>query len=69
MPILMRIAATHDFEGGRTIEETIEVVNYMKDLGVDAFDIDVGAYEDKQWVCPSICQADSSMAEIGRAHV
>lgn len=63
MPILMRIAATHDFEGGRTLEESIEVINYMRDLGVDAFDIDVGAYEDKQWVCPSIYQGDSSMAD------
>ena len=66
MPILMRIAATHDFDGGRTLEETIEVVNYMKNLGVDAFDIDVGAYEDKQWVCPSIYQGDSSMADYAQ---
>lgn len=66
MPILMRIAATHDFEGGRTPEETIEVVNYMKNLGVDAFDIDVGAYEDKQWICPSIYQGDSSMADYAQ---
>ncbi len=63
MPILMRVAACHDFAGGRTLEESIEVVNYMKNLGVDAFDIDVGAYEDKQWVCPSIYQGDSSMAD------
>ena len=66
MPILMRLAATHDFEGGRTLEESIEVVNYMKNLGVDAFDIDVGAYEDKQWVCPSIYQGDSSMADYAQ---
>lgn len=63
MPILMRMAATHDFEGGRTLEESIEIVNYMKQLGVDAFDIDLGAYEDKQWVCPSIYQGDSCMAD------
>lgn len=67
MPILMRVAAHHDFEGGRTLEETIEVVNYMKNLGVDAFDIDLGAYEDKQWVVPSIYQGDSSMADAAYA--
>lgn len=66
MPILMRIAAYHDFDGGRTLEESIEVINYMKDLGVDAFDIDLGAYEDKQWVCPSIYQGDSSMADAAQ---
>jgi len=63
MPVLMRIAAHHDFDGGRTLEETIEVVNYMKNLGVDAFDVDLGAYEEKQWVCPSIYQGDSCMAD------
>jgi 2,4-dienoyl-CoA reductase-like NADH-dependent reductase (Old Yellow Enzyme family)/thioredoxin reductase len=66
MPILMRMAATHDFEGGRTLEESIRVVNYMKELGVDAFDIDVGAYEEKQWICPSIYQGDSCMANYAQ---
>ena len=62
-PILMRMAADHDFKGGRTLEESIEIVNYMKKLGVDAFDIDVGCYEDKQWICPSIYQGDSCMVD------
>jgi len=63
MPILMRMAADHDFEGGRTLEESIEIVNYMKNLGVDAFDIDVGCYEHKQWICPAIYQGPSCMAD------
>lgn len=62
-PILMRMAADHDFKGGRTLEESIRIVNYMKDLGVDAFDIDVGCYEDKQWICPSIYQGDGCMVD------
>ncbi|MCD7894352.1 MAG: FAD-dependent oxidoreductase [Erysipelotrichaceae bacterium] len=62
-PILMRMAADHDFDGGRTLEESIQIVNYMKDLGVDAFDIDMGCYEDKQWIVPSIYQGDSCMVD------
>ena len=62
-PILIRMAADHDFDGGRTLEESIEIVNYLKDLGIDAFDIDKGCYEHKQWICPSIYAGDSCMVE------
>ncbi|MCF0145964.1 MAG: FAD-dependent oxidoreductase [Eubacterium sp.] len=62
-PILMRMASDHDFDGGRTLEESIEIVNYMKDLGVDAFDIDRGCYERKRWIVPSIYTGISCMAE------
>jgi len=67
MPILMRMAAAHDFEGGRTLEESIRIVNYMKELGVDAFDIDVGCYEHKQWICPSIYSGPSCMVDYAAA--
>ena len=63
-PILMRMAADHDFDGGRTLEESIEIVKYMKNLGVDAFDIDMGCYEDKQWIVPSIYAGDSCMVDF-----
>lgn len=62
-PILLRMAADHDFEGGRTLEESIQIVNYLKELGVDAFDIDMGCYERKQWIVPSIYSGDSCMVD------
>lgn len=62
-PILMRMASDHDFDGGRTLEESIGIVKYMEALGVDAFDIDRGCYEDKQWICPSIYSGDSCMLD------
>ncbi|ACB84606.1 NAD(P)/FAD-dependent oxidoreductase [Natranaerobius thermophilus] len=66
-PILIRMAADHDFEGGRTVEESIEIVKYLEKLGMDAFDIDLGCYEQKQWIVPSIytglgCMADAAAA-------
>ncbi|NLV37407.1 MAG: FAD-dependent oxidoreductase [Clostridiaceae bacterium] len=62
-PILIRMAATHDFPGGRTIEEGIEIVKYLERLGIDAFDIDVGSYEHKQWIVPSIYAGEACMLD------
>lgn len=62
-PVLLRMAAYHDFDGGRTLEESIEIAKYVEDLGVDALDIDLGCYERKQWVVPAIYAGDSCMAE------
>lgn len=62
-PILIRMAAYHDFDGGRTMEESIEIVKHLEQLGIDAFDIDLGCYEDKQWVVPSIYAGDACMLD------
>lgn len=62
-PILVRMAAYHDFPGGREIDESVEIAQYLEKLGVDAFDIDLGAYEHKQWIVPTPIQGDSCMAD------
>lgn len=62
-PILIRMVATHDFDGGRTLEESIEIVKYLEKLGIDAFDIDLGCYERKQWIVPSIYAGDACMVD------
>lgn len=62
-PVLIRMAAYHDFEGGRTLEESIEIVKYLEGLGINAFDIDLGCYERKQWIVPSIYTGISCMAD------
>ncbi len=62
-PILIRMAATHDFPGGRTIDQSIEIAKYLEKLGIDAFDIDVGCYEHKQWIVPSIYSGDACMVD------
>lgn len=62
-PILLRMAADHDFPGGRTLEEGKKIARYLEDLGIDALDIDVGAYEHKQWIIPSIYAGDACMVD------
>lgn len=61
-PITIRLAGYHDFPGGREIEETIEMVQYLEKIGFDALDIDLGAYERKQWIVPTPVHGYSSMA-------
>ena len=60
-PIFIRMACDHDFDGGRTIEESKEIVRYLDKLGIDGFDLDMGCYEDKQWIVPSIYTGDACM--------
>ncbi|MBM4763180.1 FAD-dependent oxidoreductase [Bacillus sp. B15-48] len=66
-PILTRMAAYHDFEDGRTLEESIEIVQYLEKLGLDAIDIDLGCYERKQWIVPSIYAGTACMADAAAA--
>lgn len=47
------MVADHDFEGGRTLTESIRVAKYLEKVGVDGFDLDLGCYEEKQWVVPT----------------
>lgn len=61
MPIVVQIALEHKYEGGRTIEEGIQIAKYIEKMGADAILVDVGAYENKQWTCPSPYQGDASM--------
>jgi len=62
-PVLVRMAAYHDFDGGRTLEESIEIAQYLENIGIDALDIDLGCYEKKQWIVPSIYAGPSCMAD------
>ncbi len=62
-PILVRMAADHDFKGGRTVEESIEIAQYLEKLGIDAFDIDRGCYEEKKWIVPTPYAGYSCMAD------
>ena len=62
-PILIRMAAYHDFEGGRTMEESKEIVRYLDELGIDGFDIDLGCYDSGRWLTPSIYTGEASMLE------
>lgn len=62
-PIMIRMASTHHFKGGRTVEETIEIAKYLENLGIDAFNFGYGSYEDMRWVAPTALMGVSCTAE------
>lgn len=62
-PLIIRFGATHDFPGGRTLEEGKKIAQYMERLGFDMLDINAGAYERKQWIIPSVYMGDACMLE------
>jgi 2-enoate reductase len=48
-PIIFRMAARHYVEGGRDIEESIEIAKRFEEEGVDCLHVDCGCYESWNW--------------------
>ncbi|MDR7075788.1 2,4-dienoyl-CoA reductase-like NADH-dependent reductase (Old Yellow Enzyme family)/NADPH-dependent 2,4-dienoyl-CoA reductase/sulfur reductase-like enzyme [Neobacillus niacini] len=72
MPILFRISLDHRFEGGRTIEDSMPLIELLEKAGVDALDIDAGAYETMDFIFPPSYLGDACMGyvcEEARKHV
>ncbi|MEH7276164.1 NADH:flavin oxidoreductase, partial [Neobacillus vireti] len=72
MPILFRIALDHRFEGGRTIGDSMPLIELLEKAGVDALDIDAGAYETMDYIFPPSYLGDACMGyvcEEARKHV
>ena len=51
-PVIYRYGLTHYLEGGRTIEEGVEMAKLLELYGVDAIDIDSGCYENNYYPHP-----------------
>jgi 2,4-dienoyl-CoA reductase-like NADH-dependent reductase (Old Yellow Enzyme family) len=66
-PILFRVSGQHHSPGGRTIEETLEIIKVLDKAGVDAFDIDEGSYESTEWIFPPAYYGDASYALSSKA--
>lgn len=64
MPILFRISVDHRFEGGRVIEESMEMLKILEEAGVDALDIDAGSYETIDYIFPPAYLGDACMEYI-----
>ncbi|WP_339167342.1 NAD(P)/FAD-dependent oxidoreductase [Paenibacillus sp. FSL R5-0341] len=61
MPILFRMALDHRFEGGRTVEDSLEMLQILERAGVDAVDIDAGSYERIDYIFPPAYLGDACM--------
>lgn len=52
MPIIFRISLDHRSEGGRTLEESMKLLEALDDGNIDAFDIDAGCYDSLDYIFP-----------------
>ena len=65
-PVIYRYGLTHYLEGGRTIDEGVEMAKLLESYGVDALDIDSGCYENNYYPHPPStipCGSFSYLAE------
>lgn len=72
LPVIFRISLDHMFEGGRTLEESMELIKILENAGVDALDIDSGCYETIDYIFPSAYTGDACMMYVcdeARKHV
>lgn len=67
IPIIFKVSAYHDIEGGRTLEEGIELCKYLEGLGVDALDIGIGQHFDEKHAVPYVFESDSYGLEAAAA--
>lgn len=63
-PVTLRIALDHRIPGGRTIEESMKILDVLDTFAIDAFDIDAGCYETQDFVFPTRYNGDACMAYV-----
>ena len=71
-PIIFRISLDHMYEGGRTLEDSMPIIQLLEKAGVDALDIDSGCYESMDYIFPTRYTGEACMAyvcEKARKHV
>ena len=63
-PIIVKYGLTHYLEGGRTVEEGLEIARRLEAAGVDALDIDAGCYETIYWLIPPTTQPPACTIDL-----
>lgn len=63
-PIIVKFGVTHYLEGGRGVEEGLEIARILEAAGVDALDIDAGCYETMYWGLPPTTQPPGCLIHL-----
>lgn len=63
-PVIYRYGLTHFLEGGRSIEEGVEMARFLESYGFDALDIDSGCYENNYYPHPPTTFQCGSFAHL-----
>lgn len=62
--ITFRYGLTHYLDGGRSIEEGLEIARRLEAAGLSALHIDAGAYENNNWVKPPTSQSPGCLIQM-----
>jgi len=63
-PIIYRYGLTHYLEGGRDIEEGLEIARRLEAAGVNALHINAGCYETNNWAQPPTAQPPGLLVDL-----
>ncbi len=66
-PVIYRYAIKHYIEGGRGVEESLEIARRLEKAGVNALHVDAGCYDDWYWPHPPIYQPPGCMVDMAEA--
>ncbi|WP_084125588.1 FAD-dependent oxidoreductase [Demequina sp. NBRC 110054] len=61
LPVSFRLSVDHHFEGGRGVEESLEIAKELEKAGLDLLMIDEGSYEAMDYVFPPYYLGDNCM--------
>jgi len=64
LPIIFKFTPDHYIEGGRTMEEGLEIARRLESAGVDALHVDGGCYEVWNRVIPSMYEPPATQIEL-----
>lgn len=67
VPIGFRLTAEHRIEGGRTLDEALDVARRLEDAGVDALTVDAGCYEAEHWMNPPVYHGEACLVSLAEA--
>ena len=63
-PVIYRFGLTHYLEGGRGLEEGLDIAHRLEVAGVDALHVDAGCYETPYWAHPPTYQPPGCMVDL-----
>lgn len=67
VPIGFRLTAEHRIDGGRTLDEALEMARRLEDAGVDALTVDAGCYEAEHWMNPPVYHGEACLVSLAGA--
>ncbi|MBW1900842.1 MAG: FAD-dependent oxidoreductase [Deltaproteobacteria bacterium] len=66
-PLCFRFVAEHRFDGGRELEESLEIARCVETAGIDVLHIDAGGYDAFQWMFPTNYEPQGCLIDLAAA--